>query len=283
MSRYDTDPLGGTAAERRERDRVQVPRVPVRLGEVVEDPGTGYVGEIVGWSDGLVVLEDRRGRRRAFRPGPGFWIDGRPVELVAPARPVAAAARTASGSVAIGPRRARVARASRILVEGKHDAELVEKVWGDDLRVEGVVVEPLGGIDDLPGLVAEYRPATDCRIGVLVDHLVPGSKERRLADAVARGPFGRQVLVVGHPFVDIWAAVDPGRLKLRRWPDVPREVPWKEGICAALGWPRDEPADLAAAWTRILRSVRDIRDLSPTLSGRVEELIDFVTAAPGDG
>jgi len=28
------------------------------------------------------------------------------------------------------------------LVEGRHDAELVEQVWGDDLRVEGVVVKP---------------------------------------------------------------------------------------------------------------------------------------------
>ena len=36
-------------------------------------------------------------------------------------------------------------------MEGKHDAELVEKVWGHDLRIEGVVVEPLHGVDDLPG------------------------------------------------------------------------------------------------------------------------------------
>ena len=50
--------------------------------------------------------------------------------------------------------RAAVARASRIYVEGRHDAELVEKIWGDDLRVVGVVVEYLEGVDDLPAIVA---------------------------------------------------------------------------------------------------------------------------------
>ena len=50
-----------------------------------------------------------------------------------------------------------MARASRILVEGVHDAELVEKVWGDDLRVEGVVVERLDGMDHLAAVVA-FRP-----------------------------------------------------------------------------------------------------------------------------
>ena len=55
----------------------------------------------------------------------------------------------ASGSV-VGPAgRAKTALASRIYVEGRHDAELVEKIWGDDLRHVGVVVEHLGGIDDL--------------------------------------------------------------------------------------------------------------------------------------
>ena len=50
----------------------------------------------------------------------------------------AARTRTASGSRAVAGTRARVARGSRIWVEGRHDAELVEHVWGDDLRVEGV-------------------------------------------------------------------------------------------------------------------------------------------------
>ena len=91
------------------------------------------------------------------------------------------AARTASGSVAVPGARARVARAGRIYVEGRHDAELVERVWGDDLRIEGVVVEYLEGVDDLPAIVAEFAPGPDARLGVLVDHLVPGTKESRIA------------------------------------------------------------------------------------------------------
>ncbi len=117
----------------------------------------------------------------------------------------------ASGSVAAPVSRARVARASRIYVEGRHDAELVEKIWGDDLRDVGVVVEFLGGIDDLAAIVAEFGPAPGRRLGVLVDHLVDGSKESRIAARV-RSP---HVLIVGHPFVDVWAAVKPAVLGIR--------------------------------------------------------------------
>ena len=65
--------------------------------------------------------------------------------------------RTASGSIAAPQQRAKVAKASRIYVEGKHDAELVEKIWGDDLRDVGVVVEYLEGVDDLPAIVRGVR------------------------------------------------------------------------------------------------------------------------------
>jgi len=34
----------------------------------------------------------------------------------------------------------------------------VEKISGDDLRHDGVVVEYLGGIDDLPGVVPDFAP-----------------------------------------------------------------------------------------------------------------------------
>jgi hypothetical protein len=257
-----------------------LPDVPARLGEVVEDVETGFVGAVVGCEVGTVTLEDRRGRRRAFPLGPGFWIDGAPVRLVAPksAAPVRST-RTASGSVAVHGARARVARGSRIWVEGKHDAELVEKVWGDDLRVEGVVVEPLDGVDLLPEALAEFGPGPGRRVGVLVDHLVAGSKESRIA-ASAAGP---HVLVVGHPYVDIWQAVRPARVGLAAWPVVPRSVPWKEGVCDALGWPHRTQIDLADAWRRILASVRTYADLEPTLLGRVEELIDFVTAPGAEG
>jgi hypothetical protein len=150
-------------------------------------------------------------------------------------------------------------------------------VWGDDLRVEGVVVELLQGADNLEQVLAEFGPAADRRAGVLLDHLVRGSKETRIAEAIAGGPFGAHVLIVGHPFVDIWQAVKPARVGLEAWPEIPRSIEWKTGICRALGWPSDEPADIADAWARIRGRVRDFRDLEPELVGRVEHLIDFVT------
>jgi Protein of unknown function (DUF3097) len=226
-----------------------------------------------------VTLEDGRGRRRVFPLGPApFLLEGKPVRLVRPAPqagPGATArtpARTASGSIAAPPSRAKVAKASRIYVEGRHDAELVEKIWGDDLRDVGVVVEYLEGIDDLPAIVADFSPGPVRRLGVLVDHLVAGSKETKIS-AQVRSP---HVLIVGHPFIDVWAAVKPSALGIPGWPRVPHGQPWKEGVLAAIGWPEHT----AAAWQRILRSVTSFADLEPEFLGRVEELIDFVTA-PG--
>jgi hypothetical protein len=248
---------------------------------VVEDPQSGYVGAIVRVEGGRVELEDRQGRTRVFPLGPGFWVDGRPVILTAPARAAApgstAAQRTAAGSGKVVGAKARVALAGRIYVEGRHDAELVEQVWGDDLRIEGVVVEYLGGVDDLAEIVADFRPGSGRRLGVLVDHLVTGSKEARIAEAVRRGPGGAHTLVVGHPYVDIWQSVKPARVGLEAWPQIPRSIEWKSGICQALGWPHRNQADIARAWQRIRGSVRDWTDLEPERIGRVEELIDFVT------
>ena len=184
---------------------------PVSVGMVVEDPTSGFCGAVVRWENGLVVLEDRRGARRSFPFGPGFWLDGKPVALVAPkaSRP-AAPTHTASGSRIGEVAPAKVAAASRIYVEGRHDAELVEKIWGDDLRHEGVVVEYLGGIDDLPAIVAGFAPEPGRRLGVLVDHLVAGTKETRIVGQVS----SPHVLVTGHPFIDIWQAVKPERVGL---------------------------------------------------------------------
>jgi hypothetical protein len=224
-----------------------------------------------------VTLEDRHGKRRVFPlTAAAFLLDGQPVTLVPPAPAGDAGAfprpgRTASGSVAPPPSRAKVARASRIYVEGRHDAELVEKIWGDDLREAGIVVEYLEGIDDLPAIVASFSPAPGRRLGVLVDHLVDGSKETRIA-ATVRSP---HVLIVGHPFIDIWAAVRPSVVGMASWPHVPPGQPWKEGVLRAVGWPPEVPV----AWQRILRSVTSYADLEPELLGRVEELIDFVTMA----
>ena len=250
--------------------------------DLVLERADGFVGAIVGVAKGLVELEDRNGRIRTFPLGAGYLIDGEPVTLTPPTATPAATARTASGSVATPAARARVARESRIFVEGRHDAELIEKVWGADLRVEGVVVELLDGVDNLPAALAEFAPGPGRRVGVLVDHLVPGSKESRIAEQVASAVNGAEVLVVGHPYVDVWQAVKPARLGLTEWPVIPRDVEWKHGICAALGWPHDDAADVAAAWQRILGSVRGYGDLEPQLLGRVEQLIDFVTAPKSD-
>jgi hypothetical protein len=268
--RYGEDVLAG---DWRASGRRVVREVPAERDLVVERPD-GFVGAVVGGAKQTVELEDRNGRVRAFPLGAGFLVDGEPVILIVPATAQAPTARTASGSRAVSGARARVARGSRIYVEGRHDAELIEKVWGADLRVEGVVVELLDGADNLGAVLAEFAPTDGRRAGVLLDHLVAGSKESRIAAAVA----GEHVLVVGHPFVDVWQAVKPARLGLAAWPVIPRGVEWKYGICAALGWSHDDPADVAAAWQRILGTVRGYGDLEPELLGRVEELIDFVTA-----
>jgi hypothetical protein len=274
---YGADVLAGGPAGpgRRRPGSREVPKVAVERGLVVEDSEGRFCGAVVGCEKGAVTLEDRHGKRRVFPLTPGaFLLEGQPVTLVPPAPAAAKAARTASGSVAApSGTRAKVARASRIYVEGKHDAELVEKIWGDDLRDVGVVVEYLEGIDDLPAIVGSFCPSPDRRLGVLVDHLVKGSKETKIAASV-RSP---DVLIVGHPFIDIWAAVRPSAAGIAAWPDVPPGQPWKEGVLRALGWPLEVPQ----AWQRILRSVTSYADLEPELLGRVEELIDFVTA-PGE-
>jgi len=271
--RYGADVLAGFRVR---RGPSVVPEVPVELGLVLEETGTGFVGAVIAYANGLVELEDRRGAMRTFTLGAGFLMDGSSVKLVKPTVTLGAAQRTASGSFAVAEVRARVAVGSRIFVEGRHDAELVERVWGDDLRVEGVVVEYLEGIDHLESVLREFQPSVGRRVGVLVDHLVPGSKESRIAEAIARGPLGAHVLVVGHPFVDVWQAVTPASLGIAEWPVVDRGTEWKHGVCEALGWPHDTQADIARAWKRILRAVTSYADLEPAVLGRVEELIDFV-------
>jgi hypothetical protein len=270
MDRYPADVL----AERPSRRPVSTP-VEVTREMVVEDAVTGWCGAVVRWertAEGhTVTLEDRHGRHRVFPLGPGFLLDGLPVELVRPSAATGPAAprRTASGSVAVAAARARTARAARIYVEGRQDADLVERIWGDDLRHEGVVVEHLGGIDDLATVVRTFGPGRGRRLGVLVDHLVPGTKESRIAAGVS----SPHVRVVGHPYVDVWQAVRPRAVGIAAWPVVPPGSPWKDGVCAALGW----PADPAAAWRRILAAVQSYADVEPALLGPVEELIDFVT------
>ena len=264
--------------------KAQLPEVPVERGMVLEDVQSGWVGAVtrVEKSGGMhvVALEDRRGKSRSFRLGFGFLLEGQAIKLLPPAprQAPAATGRTASGSVRVAGQRAQVAKASRIWVEGKHDAELVEKVWGDDLRVEGIVVEPLHGIDDLAAAVADFRPGPGRRLGVLVDHLVPDSKESRIADAVMASPGAAgNVLIVGHPYVDVWQAIRPAVLGIEKWPVVPRGQDWKTGILAAFGWPHATKEDIGLGWQKLLGAVRTYADLEASLLGRVEEVIDFLT------
>ncbi|RIV39925.1 DUF3097 domain-containing protein [Micromonospora radicis] len=264
--RYGEDVMAGDW-----RRRKVIPEVDAEPELVVEDADSGFCGAVVGFESGAVVLADRHGRRRNFPLLPAaFLLDGRPVTLRRPTRaPVPVARRrTASGSIAVDGVRARVARASRIWVEGVHDAALVERIWGDDLRVEGVVVEPLAGIDALDAEVRAFDPGPDRRLGVLVDHLVPGSKESRIVARV-NSPY---VLVTGHPYVDVWQAVKPAALGIRAWPVVPPGRPWKEGVCAALGV--SEPADM---WRHILSRVNSYAEVETPLINAMERLIDFVT------
>ncbi|MFL6060509.1 MAG: DUF3097 domain-containing protein [Marmoricola sp.] len=275
--RYGSDVLAGDWRKPKNGRSVEV---SADLGLVVEEVQTDFCGEIVKVERdlGTLILEDRRQKRRTFPLGPGFLLDGVPVVLVAPVRKgPQAPTRTASGSIAVAGTKARVARASRIFVEGRHDAELVEKVWGADLRIEGVVVEYLDGIDDLAEHLRDFGPGPERRVGVLVDHLVTGSKESRIAASIARSPIGKHVLVLGHPYVDVWAAVKPSAIGKEAWPTVPRHLEWKKGVCQAFGWPHRDQADIARAWKHILGKVSSYADLEPSLLGRVEELIDFVT------
>jgi hypothetical protein len=259
-----------------------VTEIPAEVDLVVETADGRFCGAVVavgravdsGEKRDTVVLEDRHGKRREFPMLPAaFLLDGRPVTLVRPAVQARTARpkKTASGSYAVGNAPARVARASRLWVEGVHDAALVERIWGDDLRVEGIVVEPLGGIDDLASHIRAFGPGPQRRVGVLVDHLVAGSKETRIAAEVRTSP---DVLVTGHPYIDVWQAVKPTALGIAAWPDIPRGSDWKTGICAALGV--SEPREM---WRRVLSSVNSFGDVEVPLLRAVEELIDFVTVS----
>jgi len=255
----------------------QYPHTEAVPGLRVLHRSSGFTGTLVALDGDQVILRGHTGLEKRWQNLPGtFAVDGTATHLVPPSSAdqdapevrVTEGVRTASGSRAVANAKARVARASRIWVEGIHDAELVEKVWGDDLRVEGIVVERLDGADHLADAVAAFGPAADARLGVLLDHLVPGSKEARLAESV-RHP---HVLVTGTPYVDVWQAVRPAALGIPGWPEIPKGQPWKEGVCAALGVgaPRD-------FWRRILAAVVDWKQLEQPFVAAVEQLIDFVT------
>lgn len=272
MSFDSRDPYAGDILTGHTRTRArQYPVVPAEPGMVVEVVGDDFVGAVMGIDKtiyGQVIrLEDRHGCERVFNLVPGgFLLEGKPVTLTRFVEKQAPR-KSNSGSRRVENLEAKVAAPSRIWVEGIHDAAIVEKVWGHDLSVEGVVVEYLEGLDNLPDRLAHFQPGPGRRVGVLADHLVEGSKETRLTDSV-----GSFVLVTGHPFIDIWAAVKPERLGLRSWPEVPYGEDWKTGICRRVGW-----SDPKEGWSRVYSAVNSYKDLDSSLIGAVERLVDFVT------
>ncbi len=253
------------------------PIIEARRGLMLQHRDTGRVGVLVDFSPPRLTLRDDEGRDHVLRYAPGAVradVDGRTVavSLRRPAPADRPASLTASGSVDPGRLPPRLARASRIWVEGIHDAELVEKIWGDDLRVEGVVVEPLDGADDLAERVRGFRPGPGRRVGVLLDHLVAGTKETRIAAAAAHP----DVLITGHPFVDVWQAVKPSVISIERWPDIPPGQPWKQGVLDAIGF----TGSTGEFWRMLLGRVDTWTDLETPLLGAVERLIDFVAPPP---
>jgi hypothetical protein len=250
---------------------------------------SGFIGTLLRLDPKEVILRTPSGAERRFKNIPGaFSHEGNavrlsPVVLKASDLPSDSGinsesldlrggriedSTTASGSRSVRGAKARTARESRILVEGIHDAELIERVWGDDLRLEGIVVERLDGIDDLAAVVSDFSPSKTRRLGILVDHLIQGSKESRLATEI-RDP---NVLITGTPYVDVWEAVRPASIGIPSWPQIPKGTPWKEGVCSYLGEP--DPREM---WRRILGSVKGWGDLEQPLVLAVETLIDFVT------
>ena len=276
--RYATDVL---AKGWQQQAKKVVPEIALERGMVLEDATTGFCGAVTRWENGLVVLEGRGDKRRSFPIGYGLLLEGKPVLVKVPPRAPATGqrtpGRTASGSVAGPTERAKVALPSRIYVEGRHDAELVEKIWGDDLRHVGVVVEFMDGIDDLSDIVAEFRPERGRRWACWPITWCPAARSPGSPPAWRRV---RTARTCSSPAIPSWTSgrrSSRSKLGLPSWPHVPRGTDIKHGTCAALGWPHRDQADIARAWQRILATVTSWSDLERGLLTPVEQLIDFVT------
>ncbi len=243
------------------------PSVPAELGLAVLHRPSGRRGRVSRFTGEVVEISDSAGRLHTFGNRPGaFAVAGETCILVAPGTAGGSATRrSAAGAVVAVEQEARVARASRLWVEGDHDARLAERIWGDELRELAVVVEPLGGLDDLTERVAEFRPGPGRSLVVLADHLVAGTKETRIASAVT----DPHVMVVGHPYVDIWQCVRAKSLGIDHWPEVPMGTDWKTGVCDVLGW-----GTTAEGWQRVLGAARSFADLDPALVNALERALD---------
>ena len=139
--------------------------VPATLGLLVEDRASGFCGDVVKTMPARSPCATATAATASSSSSPAASCSRASRSRSCAPRVASRSTRhagTASGSVAAATKqRARLAAASRIWVEGKHDAELVEHVWGDDLRELGIVVEPMHGLDDVVAMVREFQPGAD--------------------------------------------------------------------------------------------------------------------------
>ena len=214
-------------------------RSPPSAGTVVEDPASGFCGAVVRVDVREVTLEDRHGRHRVFPLRPAaFLVDGRPATLVVPPR-----GRGGAGGLGVGVGEGR--EPDRAHGPGEPDLGRGHprrgarrdacggttcgwRVWSSS-RCTAWTTSPPWSRSSVRRRTGGWGSSstTSCE----------GSKETRAAHAVA----GPDVLVTGHPFVDVWQAVKPSVVGIRAWPAVPRGTDWKTGVCAALRW--GDPAD----------------------------------------
>jgi hypothetical protein len=230
-------------------------------GLMIEEAGTGFRGAVQGVQGRLMRVEEFGGAERLFPLGPGFLLEGQPIVMVAP-----------SGDGVTSIER----RADRFFVDGPEIGGLVEKLWGANLRLRGIHIEILESLASFDLVVKRLRPGPELRVAVLIDRHPVRSREAEIAEWLALGPDHEHIALAAVPFWDIWESVSPRRLGLLSWPSVAHGPDWRRDVLAAVGWP-NSPADVAAAWERILDSVHTVADLEPRLLDRVEQLIDFVT------
>ena len=262
---------------RRGRRKPRSTEHPAELSLVVEDVQTGYVGAVVRVEYGRVYLEDRRGHMRGFPLGPGYFSRGRPVILTAPRRtaPAAAGDRVRFGRRVGCPRPGRAGLPH--LRRRSPRRRLVAQVWGEDLRIEGVVVEQLGGVDDLVEIVAEFARAGAPSWGCLSTTLSRVRRRRgspmRCGGARRHRHPGRRSSLRRHLAGRETAAVGAGRLAQGAAAGgvEARRVPGAQPAAQRSGGHRQGLAAHPFAGSRLER-------LKPALISRVEELIDFVTA-----
>ena len=272
--RYGPDVL----AAGNQRQRRELRRVPAEPGLVVEDATGRFCGAVVLCEKDAVTLEDRHGNRRVFPLGPAaFLLEGEPVMLVRPA--VAAGPAPRDGGLPgappparwpprpAGPRSpGRAASTSRAATtqnwwRRSGETTCATSAWSWSISAASTTCpRSWTGSAPAPGAGSASWWTTwwtgrrragsppPCNTRMCSSSAIPTSTSGRrssrrcLASAAGRG--------------------------------VPPGTPWKEGVLQALGW----PPDTAAAWQRILHAVTSYADLEPEFLGRVEELIDFVTA-----